>query len=138
LRSNNWPTVVAFVAAHLRSYDDLVLLDALVGSSGRWWDASAVAQQLLLSEATARCALDHLAAHNLLEIRLTGDIRYQFHPGTPGLRKAALACIEAYRADPSGLARLLVNRGQALGQRSIRDFADALSREIDDEPEPQA
>jgi hypothetical protein len=138
LRSHYSPLVTAFVAEHLRSYDDLVLLDALVSSGDRWWDASSAAAALLLSEAAARSALDHLATHNLLEIRVTGDIRYQFHPGTPALRGAALACTEAYRADPSGMARLLVNRGHGLGQRSIRDFADTLGQTMDDKREPKA
>jgi hypothetical protein len=31
-----------------------------------------------------------------------------------------------------------VNRGHALGQRSIRDFADALGKTVDDKREPQA
>lgn len=129
--------VTAFVADHLRSYDDLVLLEALVSASDRWWDASSAAAALLLREAAARATLDYLAAHNLLEIRVTDDIRYQFRPGTPALHQAALACIEAYRADPNGVARLLVNRGQGLGQRSIRDFADGFGQASDDEREPQ-
>ena len=71
------------------------------------------------------------------QIRVTDDIRYQFRPGTPALHQAALACIEAYRADPNGVARLLVNRGQGLGQRSIPDSADGFGQASDDEREPQ-
>jgi hypothetical protein len=137
LGSHYSPVVIAFVVEHLRSYDDLILLEALVSSSDRWWDASSAAETLLIGEARARSTLDHLAAHNLLEIRVTADIRYQFHPGTPALHQAALACVDAYRADPGGLARLLVNRGGGLGQRSIRDFAATMRASTDDEPESQ-
>jgi predicted ArsR family transcriptional regulator len=115
--------VIEFVIAHLRTIDDLHLLVAMSGAQDRWFDADRVARELGIGRQTARAALEHLAGRNLLEIRVTGDVRYQFNPGTPALREAAGACVEAYRRNPMALWRLAAEQ---LDHRSLRDFADAF------------
>jgi predicted ArsR family transcriptional regulator len=114
--------VARFLTAYLRDLDDLQLLITMVNAEDRWWDAPNVARELHISESAARAALEHLAADNLLEIRLTGDVRYQFHPGTEDLREQALACADAYRTDPLAVVRAV----SASARTSVRDFADAF------------
>ncbi|HXE81329.1 MAG TPA: hypothetical protein VNK41_11290 [Vicinamibacterales bacterium] len=88
----------------------------------RWWDAAAAARELSVTRSVAARVLDHLARHNLLDIKITGDVRYQFRPGTSDLHEAAVACVDEYRRNP--LAMLRAVTGQP--QRSLRDFADAF------------
>ena len=44
----------------------------------------------------ALAALERFAALNLMDIRVSGDVRYQFRPGTEELRYAARATVGAY------------------------------------------
>ena len=117
------PEVSEFIAAHLRTVDDLHLLVATACDPDRWWDAGAVRRELLIDDSLAGGLLEHLAAHNLLDIRVTGDVRYQYRPGTPELTRAAEACMSAYRKNPAAVWRAL---GGQRGSRTIRDFADAF------------
>ena len=116
------PSVVAFVTDHVRTLAELQLLIAIIQSDDRWWDASAAARESGLSLQEARRALDHFGAHNLLDIRITGDVRYQYRPGTSGLREGAEACAAAYRTRPLDLAQLVTGPSTS----SVRDFADAF------------
>ncbi len=122
------PLVRAFMSDHITTLDELQLLITCVYSEDRWWDATAVARELGVSAVAARHALDHLASRNLLDIRITGDVRYRFHPGTDELRDAALVVAETYRANPAGVINLVAGAPR----RSIRDFADAFRIRKDD------
>lgn len=102
------PGVAAFIAEHLRSVDDLQLLVAFVNSPDRWWDAVSVCRELRLGEDEARRILERFAASNLLEIRLTDDVRYQFRPGTRALHQGAADCIAEFGSNPSGIVRAVV------------------------------
>jgi hypothetical protein len=81
-----------------------------------------MARHLGISTSAARRTLDHLARGNLLDIRITGDVRYQFKPGTAALEAAALACAAKYRADPISIIQLVTDSTR----RNVRDFADAF------------
>jgi hypothetical protein len=97
--------VVEFVATNLRSVEDLDLLVAMAAGGDRWWDAARTSRELGISRVAARSALERLAARNLLEIRVTDDVRYQLRPGTAALRAAVRACLRAYDADPGAVRR---------------------------------
>lgn len=124
------PLVPSFIAENVRTLSELQLLMAMIQFDERWWDAKAVARELGISRHEARASLDALAARNLLDIKITEDVRYQFRPGTPELRDAALAASEAYRRQPIDVVRLL----GAPGRRSIADFADAFRIRRHDDP----
>lgn len=123
--------VQVFIAEHIRNVEELQLLIAVIQSPDRWWDARTAARDLGISTTAARHGFDHLAARNLLDIRITGDVRYQFRPGTDELRAAARAAEEAYRTNPLAVAQLV----SIPARRGIRDFADAfrLRREDPDD-----
>jgi hypothetical protein len=116
------PEVVAFVSQYIRSPEDLAVFLICVTEHDRWWDASSMAREVAMGPAAAQRSLDQLARSNLLDIRLTADVRYQFRPGTSELREAALATAAAYRSNPIGVVQLVANARQ----RSLRDFADAF------------
>jgi hypothetical protein len=121
--------VRTFVDAHIRSIEELQLLIAMATAPERWWDEEAVAREYTMDRRDARSALEHLAAHNLLEIKVTGDVRYQFRPGTPELADFVAACLDVYRTNSIALWRLAPLRRE---RRSIRDFADAFRMWRDD------
>jgi hypothetical protein len=121
--------VRAFVAEHIRSLQDLHLMIAMASAPDRWWDTDTAVREFGIDRREARAALEHLAAHNLLEIRVTGDVRYQFRPGTAALEQQVAACIEAYRTNPIALWRLAPATHE---RRSIRDFADAFRMRRDE------
>ena len=93
----------------------------MVDAPDRWWDAELVRRELGMPLHTARAALDRFASGNLLDIRVTGDVRYQLRPGTGELGAAISDFAEAYRAHPASVVRAVVS-----GSRNIRDFADAF------------
>lgn len=125
------PVVLAFLAERVSNLEQFQLLMQVVQAEDRWWDSQAVARELGVSAAAARAALDHLAKHNLLDIRITGDVRYQFRPGTAELRAAALACAAEFRRSPVEVLTAVTGTAP----KSIRDFADAfrIRRKDDDD-----
>jgi len=95
---------------------------AVVHSGDRWWDARLAAAELGVDAITAGRVLDRLATLNLLDIRITGDVRYQFKPGTEELATLARACVDAARTNPIALLTAV----QRATRPGIRDFADAF------------
>jgi hypothetical protein len=115
------PAVVAFITRSLRSLEHLQLLEAVVGAADTWWDADSVARHLSIRPGAARTVLDDLARSNLLDIRITDDVRYRYRPTAPELDDIVKACLAAYRADP-----LRVVRAVTAARRDITRFADAF------------
>jgi hypothetical protein len=101
------PDVVEFAAAHIQTIHDLQILVMCTDHPERWWDAATVARHLRITRSAARRALDRLARANLLDIRITGDVRYQFRPGTSALEQAATACAAAYLAAPLAVSEFI-------------------------------
>ena len=108
--------------ACIGSPEELALLVALIESPSKWWDPDLVSRELGIPVGLARTILDRLAAANLLDIRVTDDVRYQFRPGTAELQQGATAFADAYRASPAAIVQRLAQSAR----RSVRDFADAF------------
>ena len=123
------PLVLTFLSEHVSNLEQFQLLVRIVQGGDRWWDAPSVARELGIGARQAQAALDHLAKHNLLDIRITGDVRYQFQPGTDELRAAAQASVDEFRRRPVEVLEVIT----ALGRRGIRDFADAFRIRKDDD-----
>jgi hypothetical protein len=123
------PEVIEFATHYVASLEDLQVLMTCMEARDRWWDANGMGRQLGISVSAARRSLDRLARGNLLDIRITGDVRYQFNPGTPGLEASAQACAAAYRANPIAVVQFVT----ASSRRNLRDFADAFRIRGDDD-----
>jgi hypothetical protein len=115
-------TVAAFADSYLSSLDELIVLVLLIDAQSRWWDARSVARETGIQPAVAARILDRFAARNLLDIRVTDDVRYQYQPAVPEVATAGTAFAETYRRNPAGLMRLVARRHGG----SLRDFADAF------------
>jgi hypothetical protein len=111
-----------FISDHIRHLDDFAVLCTLMGDTAQWWGTQRVASALAISEADARSSLEHFAKMNLLEIKVTDEVRYRYEPGEADLAARAAACYAAYRARPIDILRLI----HGSGRRSFRDFADAF------------
>ena len=112
--------VFEFLSEYVGALDELALLLTLMASTSRWWDAKAAGREIGVSEGRARVILDRFASGNLLDIRVSDDVRYQFKPGTADLVARAAATLTAYRERPAAVLRWVASRG------SIADFADAF------------
>jgi hypothetical protein len=116
------PTARQFIESHVTSLDELEVLIAVVEAPSRWWDPGLVAHETGVSRHAAQAILERFAARNLLDIRITAEVRYQFRPGTEELEQGAIAVISAYHTAPRAVIRLVTERGR----HSLRDFADAF------------
>ena len=96
-----------FAETYLPSMEELQVLTLCVEQRERWHDASAVATALGIRPRAARGALDHLASSNLLDIRITGEVRYRFRPGTSELESQAEAFVAKYRRSPLEILELI-------------------------------
>ena len=123
------PVVQAFLAAHVRTVEHLHVLMTIINGGDRWWDAHALCRELHTSIGVSRRALDWFAQHNLLDIRITDDVRYQFRPGTEELREAALAAADAFHTNPIAV----LHQVTGATRRGMRDFADAFRIRRDDD-----
>jgi len=123
------PLVLTFLSEHVDNLQQFQVLLRMVQGGDRWWDAASAAREVGIAPDEAHAALDHLAKHNLLDIRITGDVRYQFHPGTETLRQAAQACVDEFRRKPVKILEVVTGTPR----RAIRDFADAFRIRRDDD-----
>jgi hypothetical protein len=121
--------VARFIATHVQTLEQLEVLLLMMHSPDRWWDAHAIAGAVGILEDTARRILDRLAARNLLAIRITGDVRYQFQPGESSLAEAARLTADTYRTNRLGVLQLVTEARR----RSLRAFADAFRIRDDDD-----
>jgi hypothetical protein len=112
----------------LESLHDLQLLLTMIEDPERWWDARAIAEHIGNPTVSTRQGLDRLAARNLLDIRVTEEVRFRYGPGTPELAAAGTAFLDAYRKNPLAIA----GRVAARRPRSLRTFADAFRIRRDD------
>ena len=101
------PDLVRFAETHVPSLEDLRVLALFVEGRDRWFDAPGIARTLGISRSTARSILDHLARHNLLDIRVTGDVRYRFRPVSADLEAQATALVRSYRRNPTQILHLI-------------------------------
>jgi hypothetical protein len=101
------PVVARFATAHLASLEELQVLTLCVEQRERWFDAHSVATMLGIPRRAARGALDRLACSNLLDIRVTEEVRYRFRPGTSDLEAQAEALVAKYRRSPLEILELI-------------------------------
>lgn len=114
--------LTAFVREHVGSIEALEVLAAMVENPERWWDAAGASEHLGVPRDRAREVYETLARRNLLDIRITDDVRYQFSPGNATPAGLAAATVREYRRNPVPFVRLLLMKSP----RRAVDFADAF------------
>jgi hypothetical protein len=114
--------IEAFLTEHVTSMDDLAILAAFVEGESRWWDAHTLATHVGAMEGQVRRTLERFASRNLLDIRLTDDVRYQLRPGTAALEQTVNDFAALYRRSPGVVFSWVARRSR----RSVSDFAEAF------------
>ena len=116
------PRVRELIATSIRSVDHLHAILLCASEPERWWDAAAFRQETGMSSAAAERALEDLARHNLLDVRIGDALRYQFSPASPACTDAVVALLDAYHQSPVAVTQLVAESMQ----RHWRDFSDAF------------
>jgi len=93
--------VSSLLADYASSLKELGVLLALIESDARWWDARSLARIADVSVREAGRVLEAFASRNLLDIRISDDVRYRLCPGTPDLERKIHLLIDTYRRSPS-------------------------------------
>jgi len=119
-----------FARSHLHSVEALQVFILCIDHRERWWDSSAIARRLAIAESQARRVLDQLARSNLLDIRISEEVRFRFAPGVHELEEVAAAFASAYHDNPAAIVNLVAR--STIGD-SVRDFADAFRIRRDDD-----
>jgi hypothetical protein len=114
--------VALFIGEHLLTIDEIEALNAMRDAPGRWWDAKLMCRELGVPLSTARFILDHLAALNLLDIRVSDEVRYRLQPGTPELNQIVCGLVSVYRTNRDVVVRAIAR----VARRGVLDFADAF------------
>src|SRR5687767_11642810 len=91
--------VAEFTLRHLKTIEDLQVLIVCMDDADRWWSPENIARHLGLTPGQARRVLDRLVRSNLCDIRVSGEVKYRFSPGTPQLESEASAWLAEYRRD---------------------------------------
>jgi hypothetical protein len=103
------------------SLDELGMLLMLTASATRWWTAPTAGAELGITGRRAGQILDRLASCNLLDIKVSNEVSYQFRPGTSQLQERAAALLALYRERP-----IVVLRWAAGNGLSAASFTDAF------------
>jgi hypothetical protein len=109
-----------FLNVHLTRVGDLEVLLALIEGGNRWWDAHSMAIRIGMDPAGTRESLEALAAHNLLDIRVSDEVRYRLHPGSDELARNLEALSAAYRASPTAVVNYVMGVDRALTEAQHR------------------
>lgn len=115
--------IAAFIGDHLLSVDEIEALSVMSDAPGRWWDAKLMCGEIGAPIWIVRCMFDHLAGLNLLDIRLTDEVRYRLHPGTPELSRMVRCLVSVYRTNRAAVLRAIAR----VARRGVLDFADAFT-----------
>jgi hypothetical protein len=105
--------VQRFLSAFARSLDELEILLNLIDSDTRWWDARTMAAESGTDPAEARRTLEALASCNLLDIRITDEVRYRLRPGTPEVADLVFQLAEIHRTYPRRLVQWVSERSRS-------------------------
>ncbi len=118
------PAVKAFVANRIDSVEELRLLVVLMERPERWWDAVAVSDATGIHQSRAGRALDRFVSLNLLDVRVSDEVRYRYRPATAALHAAAAAVADLYRQHPRFIAEVVARSAQGHGSGTLRRPGD--------------
>ncbi|HYH45105.1 MAG TPA: hypothetical protein VEG34_05420 [Thermoanaerobaculia bacterium] len=111
-----------FLTDDIRSVERLDLLLFLHRHDKRWWSAQSLAEELEMPADTVQLHLEHLAACNLLDVRIAESVVYCYKPGRQELSGFVEEVAQAHYAQRDAVVAVLARRGGG----SARLFADAF------------
>lgn len=116
-----------FFHAHLDSDAQVQVLRLLAMARDHSWTAADVSRDLGVPVAEAAAALDQLCAHNLLDVRIGGELHFRYCPGAEELRDDAETFLRVLEQKPLELAKLIAERRRERERTAaLRAFVDAF------------
>jgi hypothetical protein len=109
-----------FLAACIHSLLELDILLVLHNEGDRWWNADQVAAEMRIAIPLAASALESLASHNLLDVRIGVSLAYRYSP-----LDGAVRALTAEIARHHYAARELIG-AQRRTRLAAERFADAF------------
>lgn len=116
------PHVERFVLQHLRSLEHLDAVLAMHREPERWWTDQSISDATGAPLHVAEQILEDLCSANLLNVRITSAVAYQFNPGSEDLKETVADVVDALRLGRTRVYTLITSRSS----RALRDFADAF------------
>ena len=116
------PPAARHILTHaIRGVEELQVILLLHRHADRYWDAEAVADRVGLQASRASAALEALAGHGFLDVRLTDVINNRYNPATPEQLDLLESIASLWRADRTALLELLTMK-----RRALTDFSEAF------------
>jgi hypothetical protein len=116
------PIVRQFIEQRIDDAAQLEILLLLERHPDRSWSAAEAADAVRLSVRDAAKYLEALGRRDLLDVRLSSDVRYRFNPASADLEGAVRHVAESYRDRRNETLAFVALRGR----HSLRAFADAF------------
>lgn len=114
--------VKRFLTEDVGSVERLNLLLFLHRQASRWWAAPALAAELEMPADTVQLHLEHLAARNLLDVRVAESVIYCYKPGREELSRLVEEVARAHYLHRDDVVAVLAQRLAG----SARLFASAF------------
>jgi hypothetical protein len=121
--------VVAFIAEHIVSIEQLEILLMLRGQPGRAWTAATISVEAATSERSASTRLADLAARGIANVdRSSADLLYRYAPASTQLQQTIDALATAYARRRYTVIELIFSKPIA----NLNVYANALRFRKDD------
>ena len=81
----------------------------------RFSSAAEIANELMMPHEAAAEVLETLGSYNLLDVKVSDDLRYRYNPATPTLDSAATQSAQSYQLQRMALLGLVAERSRRKG-----------------------
>jgi predicted ArsR family transcriptional regulator len=115
------PRTTAFLLDEIQSVERLETLLLVYRRRDGWVSAHDLSNAVLLAPDAIHRQLEALATQNLLNVRVTDDVRYRFEPADAGVADMVQELDEVYRTRRDDVIAIIAER---LG--AMQRFADAF------------
>lgn len=115
-------TLQRFLTGDIGSVECLDVLLFLYRHATRWWGAQTLAAELEMPAGALQLHLEHLSAHNLLDVRITESVIYCYRPARSDLSQLVDDIARAHYLQRDAVMTVLTGRAS----ESARLFAEAF------------
>ena len=112
----------AFIAAEMKSLEQLEILLLISGNPHKWWSAVTVYEVVKSNPTSVATRLDELTARGVLRKESGTESRYQFSPEDPAVWKIVTELREAYKERPVKVVQAIYSKPPD----AVQEFAKAF------------
>jgi len=114
--------VLLFISNHIRSVEQLELLNLMQDTAPRAWNAAEIAKQLYISPEAAQSRLEEFHAKQMLRKDAVSDAAYYFAPATSDTARLISQVLREYKEKRVAI----INAIYSNPNENIKIFADAF------------